>query len=200
MKTRHLLMLAGVLGSGALAWFGNRDDPADLAEPVARGAARAPAVVGRASPAPAMAAPSTTSTTSAPAGPAGPKRAAGAASPELPVLALLDRAAAAERARGQGRGSLFGAQSWAPPAVQAVVAIVAAPVPTAPPLPFSYIGRQTQAGRVDVFLAQGDKVHVVQVHSLLDKDYRVDAISPTAVSFTYLPLNTPQQLAIRTND
>lgn len=184
-------MLAGLLGSAALAWFGNRDDPADLAEPVARGPARAPAVAGRASPTPAIA---------AAAGPTGPTRAAGVATPEIPLLALLDRAAAAERTRGPGRGSLFGAQSWAPPAVQAVVASAAAPAPTAPPLPFSYIGRQTQVGQVEVFLAQGDKVYVVHVHSLLDKDYRVDAISPTAVSFTYLPLNTPQQLAIRTND
>ena len=184
MKPRHLLMVGGLALAAALAWFGNRGAESEMAEPVARDTNRPPAsaphpqaVAARTAPLPA----------------------------ELPVLAVFDRASAIAQGRdGQHPERLFASQSWAP-AAAAAAPLASAPVaaPAAPALPFSYIGRQMpggQGGQTEVFLAQGDKVHVVRVHSLLDNTYRVDAISSTAVSFTYLPLNTTQLLSIGASD
>lgn len=180
MNTRHLLMAASLCLAAALAWSGNRNnssDPAGPAEPVVHEAARPPRVLAQ-------------------------HEAGG--STELPVLALLERGSAPaggpQGQDGQHARRLFGAHSWAPRA--APVAPVIAPMAqaAAPALPFSYIGRKTQGGQVEVFLSQGDTVHVVRVASLIESTYRVDAISPTAVSFTFLPLNTTQQLSIGASD
>jgi len=78
--------------------------------------------------------------------------------------------------------------------------VASAAAPTAPALPFSYLGQQRIDGRVEVFLAQGEQVLVVPVKGQIDQSYRVDAVTPTFVTFTYLPLNRPQQLSTGVND
>jgi hypothetical protein len=174
MTPRHLLMVAGLALASGLAWFGNRGDTSDLAEAVVRDGHRA------AAPRPE------------------PARAATGAS-ALPILALADRAPVLAPSRDDRR-RLFAAQTWAMPAAPAPVASTPPQAPAAPTLPFSYIGRQSQGGQVEVFLAEGDQVHVVRAHTLLENGYRVDAITPTAVSFTYLPMNATQQLSIGASD
>jgi hypothetical protein len=47
-----------------------------------------------------------------------------------------------------------------------------------------------------LLLANGDKEHDVKGGETLDGTYRVDAVSETAVEFTYLPLKAAQTLTL----
>ena len=70
------------------------------------------------------------------------------------------------------------------------------PKPTAPPLPFTYMGRYEDAGRaaVVVMLVKGDRLYTVSVGDVIDGTYRVDRISDKAVDLIYLPLHEKQAL------
>lgn len=85
----------------------------------------------------------------------------------------------------------FARRSFAPRA-QAASAEPARPV--APPLPFRYIGRLTQDGKTEVFVVRGDDVISIAPGRKIDAEYRVDSISGSAISMTYLPLKTRQAL------
>jgi hypothetical protein len=53
------------------------------------------------------------------------------------------------------------------------------------------------ADRPQAYLAKGNTLLVVSAGELIDGGrYRVDALSPTGVSLTYLPLNKQQTLSI----
>jgi len=183
MKPRQWLLLIGVLLAAGLLAFGEREGGEELAQPVARRADR-------------PAAPSAAQPTAAKA----PVPAPAQGEPALRVL--QDRARQIADARANQRATpFFAEQSWAPPpAPPPKPEASAPPVPVAPPLPFSYVGRQSRGGPVEVFLAQGDKIHVVHEGSVIDGRYRLDAITPGAVAFTFLPLNQAQQLTIRVTD
>jgi hypothetical protein len=69
--------------------------------------------------------------------------------------------------------------------------------PTAPPLPFSYIGRYEQDGAGTLYyLVNGDRVYDVKVGDVIDNTYRVDKVSGGQLMFTYLPLATSQGLRL----
>jgi hypothetical protein len=70
----------------------------------------------------------------------------------------------------------------------------ASPLPQAPPLPFQYVGQQLREGRREAFVALGDRTWVVVPGSVLIEQYRVDAIQPSRIHFTFLPLNQGQEL------
>jgi hypothetical protein len=70
------------------------------------------------------------------------------------------------------------------------------PAPTAPPLPFAYLGRMVEDGRTTVFLTRQDRNYAAKVGDTLDGSYRVDGIDAGSVTLTYLPLNMQQTLAI----
>jgi hypothetical protein len=73
---------------------------------------------------------------------------------------------------------------------------VAPPLPpVAPPVPYTFIGRLSEADRTTVFLAAGDRNLVVKPGDVIDNNYRVDAVTDDAVSLTYLPLNVKQILS-----
>jgi hypothetical protein len=98
-----------------------------------------------------------------------------------------------------GAGSLFATHSWyvapPPPPVTVVEAPAPPPKPTAPPLPFSYMGSYAPSGSKPVFfLTQGDRVYDVHIGDTLDGTYTVDAFNNGALTFTYKPLNQQQQL------
>ncbi len=90
---------------------------------------------------------------------------------------------------------IFNAGSWDPPPPKPVAA-VAVPVATAPPLPYTYVGRKLQDGAWEVYLAMGEEMRVARAHATLDAKYRIDTISPPVLSLTYLPLNQKQTLNI----
>ena len=87
----------------------------------------------------------------------------------------------AQRMAREG-GDLFATLSWQPP-------------PRAPELPYSYLGRMEEDGRVIAFLAEGAQKlpRVVRQGDLLP-NYRVDEITAQGMRLTYLPLNETQRL------
>jgi hypothetical protein len=97
-------------------------------------------------------------------------------------------------------GALFASHSWyvapPPPPPAPVVEAPPPPKPTAPPLPFTYMGSYAPNGAKPVFfLTQGDRVYDVHIGDTLDNTYTVDAFTNGALVFTYKPLNQQQQLS-----
>ena len=86
----------------------------------------------------------------------------------------------------------FAPRSFSPPAG-------AAPAqpekPVAPPLPFRYLGRMLEDGKLNVFLARGEESLSVRAGSRIG-EYRVDKVTDSEVVFTYLPLKTKQSLPL----
>jgi hypothetical protein len=185
VKPRHAILGLAFVGAGLLAAFGDKA-PAGIAEPVARPAARAATVR---TPAPVR----------APAAPAAPAADAG-----QPVLALVARdvlIGEPDAAFGQGQSGAgpFAHQDWTPPPPPPPPPQPAPPPPppTAPPLPFTFIGKSVGDGVWEVYLARGARTYVVREKGdVIDGTYRVDAIVPPVLTLTYLPLNQVQQLNI----
>jgi hypothetical protein len=69
------------------------------------------------------------------------------------------------------------------------------PAPTAPPLPFKYLGKLMDHGVVTAFVSQGALTHLLHKGDVL-AEYRVEKITPIDVTFVYLPLNERQRLPI----
>jgi hypothetical protein len=69
-------------------------------------------------------------------------------------------------------------------------------VPTAPPNPFKYLGKQQSGNEIKVFLSEGERTWVVQEQSALGQQYRVESIRPPRLTLVYLPLNIRQDIAI----
>lgn len=91
---------------------------------------------------------------------------------------------------GEAR-NIFGKQTWfvAPPPP-------APSKPAPPPLPFAYLGKMLDDGQATVFLTHQDRNLAVRTGDVINGTYRVDEINPPTMTFTYLPLNMPQQLEI----
>lgn len=89
------------------------------------------------------------------------------------------------------------ADLFAPPpsAAPAAQAVAEAP-PSAPPLPFRYIAKIIDGDRTAVFLMNGEDHYNVQPGQVIDKTYKVERVTETAVTFTYLPLGTRQVLPV----
>jgi hypothetical protein len=68
------------------------------------------------------------------------------------------------------------------------------PVPTAPPLPFTYLGRYGDTAERTVVLAIGERVFTVKVGDVIDKTYRIEKYTFGKVNMTFLPLNILQSL------
>ena len=80
-----------------------------------------------------------------------------------------------------------------PPVVPA--AQVAPPKPTAPPLPYQFMGSYKPDGQpMVIFLTNGDRVYDVHIGDTLDNTYSIDSFSNGRLVFTYKPLNEQQQL------
>jgi hypothetical protein len=197
LKPRHAILGLALVGAALLAAFGDRTPAGDIAEPAERPAGQA--VLAR-TPAPARAsaqpAPSAPSARPAPA-PA-PN---GAAAAGQPILALVPRDVLigdGDTAFGQGQNGAgpFGHQDWTPPPPPPQPA-PPPPPPTAPPLPFTFIGKSVADGAWEVYLARGDRTYVVRDKgAVIDGTYRVESIAPPVLTLTYLPLNQVQQLNI----
>jgi hypothetical protein len=93
-----------------------------------------------------------------------------------------------------GKVDPFAPRSFAPPAPKLVDA--PPPKPSAPPLPFAYLGRVVDNGKTSVFVSRGDENYALEAGQTVGGTYRVDKITDSAVTFTYLPMKTRQTLAI----
>jgi len=67
--------------------------------------------------------------------------------------------------------------------------------PEAPALPFRYIGKMVDGGKLAVFLANGADSFTVTEGERVG-DYRVDQITEAEIRFTYLPMKTKQSLPL----
>jgi hypothetical protein len=96
--------------------------------------------------------------------------------------------------------ALFSAHSWyvaPPPPPPAPVVVQAPPVPTAPPLPFAFMGSyRTEGAGLTYFLTAGDRVYDVRVGDTLDNTYSVDGVRSGQLLLTYMPLKIQQSLAV----
>jgi hypothetical protein len=72
------------------------------------------------------------------------------------------------------------------------------PKPTAPPVPFTFMGRYEDASRsaVVVMLIKGDRLYTVSASDVIEDTYRVERIIDKTIELTYLPLNAKQSLPI----
>lgn len=185
MKPRQIAMAAALLGAAALLAFGDRTPSSDVAEAVERSAP--PAVSAAAPPARS-----------------GQRASATTAAADIAILRLQARAQLiGESGEGAfaGRDGVFLGQNWNPPPPPPSTAPPPPPPPpSAPPLPFSYIGKAAADGAWEVFLARSDRTYVVRAQTVIDGVYRVDAIAPPMLTMTYLPLNQVQQLNIGVSD
>jgi hypothetical protein len=99
-------------------------------------------------------------------------------------------------------GDLFSARSWkAAPVLasvneQAVNLTPVVQVPTAPPMPFQFIGKIDDRRDLQVFLQNGEKIYVVRKGDVIDETWRIEGISDVELSFVYLPLHLAQTLSV----
>jgi len=102
----------------------------------------------------------------------------------------------AREAIGKPRGQPFDARSWAPPAPPASKVAPAPPKPVAPPVQYRVAGQVSHDGVMEVVLAHGDRIFTVREGETLEDIYRIEAITPDAVTLVYLPLNERQQIPV----
>jgi len=176
VKPRHLVMGAALVLAAGLVLFGDTAPEAGLAEPVERVAT--------------------------PAAPRTPTSSARDGT-DIAIARLIPRetliGASGDRF-GEGENSLFARHDWTPPppppSNQPAVAAPPPLPPSAPPLPFTYLGKSLQEGVWQIYLARGERTYLVHDGDTIDGTYRVDAIRPPVLNLTYLPLEQSQQLNI----
>jgi hypothetical protein len=93
-----------------------------------------------------------------------------------------------------GADDPFAPRSFAPPPPK--MAMAAPAKPTAPPLPFAYLGKVIDGGKTSVFVGRGSENYSLEPGQTIGGAYRVEKITDTDVTFTYLPMKTRQTLHI----
>ncbi|OGB21141.1 MAG: hypothetical protein A3I66_10135 [Burkholderiales bacterium RIFCSPLOWO2_02_FULL_57_36] len=187
MTRRHFFMAVAVVIAGWLALFGDKTPTSGIAEPAARSAAPANA--------PAPAAVVRVAQT-------GPSTGSGKLKPEVMILALQPRETligAGEIGAAERTNQLFANQTWTPPPPPPPKPLPPPP-PTAPPLPFTYLGKKIEDGIWEAYLARDDQTFIVRDKTVIENTYRVDSIKPPTLSLTYLPLNQVQTVTIGGTD
>ncbi|BBI99695.1 hypothetical protein FGKAn22_13880 [Ferrigenium kumadai] len=97
-------------------------------------------------------------------------------------------------AEGENSG-IFSVTSWyVPPPPPPAQPPPPPPKPTAPPLPFSYLGRYQESQSQIIMLVKGDRVYTVSAGEVIENTYRVEGVVDGRVELTYLPLNIRQTI------
>jgi hypothetical protein len=91
-------------------------------------------------------------------------------------------------------GDPFAARSFGAPA--AAQAAAAPAKPEAPELPFRYMGKVIEDGKLEILLLRGDEHFTVTAGQKVDDEYRLDKVTASTLTFTYLPMKTKQNLEI----
>lgn len=93
-------------------------------------------------------------------------------------------------------GNVFGAISWyVPPPPPPPPPPAPPPKPTAPPLPFGYLGTYQDAAMPVVILVKGDRIYTVSEGDVIDGTYRIEQVAAGQIELTYLPLNIRQLIS-----
>ena len=109
-----------------------------------------------------------------------------------------------------GEGSkkdAFGSKNWRPappvkkivrtrPQMPAAEVVAPPPAPSAPPLPFTYLGRMVDGGVTTVFLASPQGNLVAKAGDVIQNQYRLEQVTDTSLTLIYLPLNAQQQMSL----
>lgn len=172
MKTgRRWLIFAGLLSAtlAAGAWLGDHPDQAD------------PEIVAEAQTGPGRTQPS------APSAPS-----------SAPAQVNFEKLKS--RSLGESTHDPFAMET--PPAkkrnrareAQRSAAVAPPPTPTAPPLPFTYMGKLMSGPDAKVFLTLGDRNLVLREGDTVDSIYRVEKIAEGAITLVYLPLDARQTI------
>lgn len=166
MRIRHAVLALGLAGSAALLAFGDSETVPD-SPPSTRMARLAQAVEG------------------------------GPPVHKPWVMTLVARDELIGEAAEAGAGAAFRSQSWTPPAEPGPEhGHMPEPPPSAPPLPFRYIGKARAGNGWEVYLSQGERVHVVRPDEVIDGTYRVGVIAPPSMTLVFLPLEQVQSIDI----
>jgi hypothetical protein len=89
---------------------------------------------------------------------------------------------------------LFAARSWTPP--PAPSADTPPAPPTAPPLPFRFLGKKLEGESWEIYLARGEQTFIARTGQVIENEWRVDSIAPPILNLTYLPLGLHQTFPI----
>ena len=108
------------------------------------------------------------------------------------------------RSTTERAGDAFAPRTWRKPqpevkaAANAVAAnaVIVAPAPSAPPLPFVYMGKMESEDKREVFLTLGERNLIVHEGDEIDATYRVASISNAGLTFIHLPTGIRQNLQI----
>lgn len=163
---------------GVACWLALFDSPAPQAVVVA--AAREPATTAT----PADQTPAASLGKTAP-----PRERLAALVPRSQLVPATDAESSTLPAR-----DLFAAHNWTPPPPPIVMQPPAPP--SAPALPYQFLGKKQEGHVWEVYLARGEQTFVAREGQSLEGSYRVDQIRPPTMTLTYLPLNEPQSLPI----
>jgi len=172
-KQKRWLLIGLAVITLALVWFAPQEDAVEVSAPADRPLARV---------APSVAVPASRVALAA------PQAVELARNPRPPASSAPD---------------LFKASSWfippppppPPPPAPPPPPPPPPPAPTAPALPFAFMGHIVEGDKVQVLLTRGDRVVTAYVGETIDKTYRVESFKAGFVTFVYLPLNTRQTLA-----
>ena len=102
------------------------------------------------------------------------------------------------RATAQRADDAFAPRSWRKPVPKAQAAANAAVIapPSAPPLPFVYMGKLLSEDARAVFLTLGERNLIVHEGDVIDSIYRVGKLSDAGLTFIHLPTGIQQNLPI----
>lgn len=120
-----------------------------------------------------------------------------APSEEVPprIAALAEPVAGPAHRLPDMHASLFPRQTWVPPPPPPLKQ-PPPPPPSPPPLPYKYLGRWVEDGKLTVFLVQGEQPVRIDEGAVLHGTWRVDEITDRQVTFTYLPLDMQSTLGL----
>lgn len=113
---------------------------------------------------------------------------------QLQVNTDIDLAKLESRVDEGAKTDAFAPRNFSP-VVPPQAAAAHAPKQEAPALPFRYLGKMVEDGKLSVFLANGDESITVHAGQRIG-DYRVDKITEAEIRFTFLPLKTKQSLPL----
>lgn len=114
---------------------------------------------------------------------------------ELERLARPEPAQETGQEEAEEGGGIFSVTSWyVPPPPPPQQPPPPPPEPTAPPLPFSYLGRYQESQSVVIMLVKGDRIYTVSAGEVIENTYRVEGLIGGRVELTYLPMNVRQTI------
>ncbi len=113
--------------------------------------------------------------------------------PKVDTRLDIDLTKLESRAGGEAKADPFAPRSFGSSAAPQTNGPVARK--EAPQLPFRYIGKMIDNGKLAVFLQKGDESFSVMEGERVG-DYRIDSISENEIRFTYLPMKTKQTLPL----